>query len=534
MIPGLMQHTPLNIISIITHAATAHPTREVVSRQIDGPNGALGLWRYDYAAVAKRVAQGAHLLGKLGVGDGSVVSSLAWNTHRHFELMFAVPSIGAVLHTANPRLSLEQLAFTINHAGSTVLFHESNMMEQVATLKPLLPNVEHYVVLTAADYDARIAGELEHFDWPTLDENGGAMLCYTSGTTGDPKGVLYSHRSIVLHAMAGALDDAFGVCADDGVLPCSSLYHAGGWGLPHIGAMVGAKFVLPGDKMDGASLSELIINEDVTFATGVPTVWTLYLNHIAQTGVGTGKLKRVMSGGSAVPRVMFETFRDQHNVTVRQLWGMTETSPLGVAASATPALEALGPDAVNDTLLTRQGRRMFGIELKIIDDEGHTLPEDGVAAGAVMVRGPWVLERYYKADNPAGDKDGWFDTGDIGTIDHLGYMRLTDRSKDVIKSGGEWVSSIDIENIAVACPGVKIAAVAGVFHPKWEERPIIVIEAHEGATVTEADMRAYLDGKIVKWWMPDKFIFAPVPLTATGKIDKKVIRERYKDVLREG
>ncbi len=529
MIPGLMQRTPLNIISIINHAVAAHPAREVVSRQIDAP-----LWRYNYGEVAKRVAQGGHLLTSLGIGDGGVVSTLAWNTHRHFELMFAVPSVGAVLHTANPRLALEQIAFTINHAGSTVLFHESNMAELIATLKPRLRNISHYITLNAADYDARIAVAPGVYDWPVLDEDGGAMLCYTSGTTGDPKGVLYSHRSIILHALAGALDDAYGVRADDGVLPCSSLYHAGGWGLPHVGAMVGAKFVLPADKMDAASLSELITTEDITFATGVPTIWTLYLNHIAQTGEGTGRLRRVMIGGSAVPRAMFETFRDQHGVAVRQLWGMTETSPLGVTASLSPALAALGPDAVTEALLTRQGRRVYGLELKIVDDGGARLPEDGIAAGAVMVRGPWVLERYYKADAPAGDADGWFDTGDIGTIDSQGFMRLTDRSKDVIKSGGEWVSSIDIETIAMACPGVKLAAVVGVFHPKWEERPIMVIEPHEGAVVSEADMRAFLADKIVKWWTPDAFIFAAVPLTATGKIDKKVIREANKDALRLG
>jgi fatty-acyl-CoA synthase len=503
--------------------------QQVVSRQIEGP-----VWRYNYAAVAKRVAQGAHLLGDLGIGEGGVVSSLAWNVHRHFELMYAVPCIGAVLHTANPRLSLEQLAFTINHAGSTVLFHDSNTMALVKQLKPLLLNVKHYIVLTANDYDARIAIHPTQYDWPVLDENGGALLCYTSGTTGDPKGVLYSHRSIVLHAMAGALHDAFNVAAFDVVMPCASLYHAGGWGSPFVIPMVGAKYVLPADKMDSASLSTLIIDEGVTFATGVPTIWTGYLKHIAEAGVGTGALKQVTIGGSAVPRAMFEEFRDKYGVAVRQLWGMTETSPLGVSAAATPAVAALSEEDMTDILLTRQGHRVFGLELKIVDEDGNTLPEDGVAAGTVMVRGPWVVQRYFKAKDPATDKDGWFDTGDIGTIDKHGFMRLTDRSKDVIKSGGEWVSSIDIENIAVACPGVKVAAVAGVFHPRWEERPIIVIEAHEGGSVCEADVRDYLRSRIVKWWMPDAFIFAPVPLTATGKIDKKVIRERYKDVLRDG
>ena len=534
MIPGTMQHTPLNISGLLTHAALTHGSRQIVARQIDGPQGDQGLWRYDYAAFAKRVAQGAHLLGKLGINDGGMISSLAWNTHRHMELMYAVPCIGAVLHTANPRLSLEQLAFTINHAGSTVLFHESNMAAQVAQLMPLLPNVKHYIVLNAEDYDARIAQEPEHYDWPILDENGGALLCYTSGTTGDPKGVLYSHRSIVLHAMAQSMDGAFGLTAFDAVMPCSSLYHAGAWGLPYAAPMAGSKIVLPADKFDGASLSSLIIDEGVTVSSGVPTIWTLYLAHIAASGVGTGALARVTIGGSAVPRAMFEEFRDKYGVSVRQLWGMTETSPTGVSAGATPAIAALSDAEMTDILLTRQGHRVFGIELKIVDENGKTLPEDGEAAGTVMVRGPWVIERYYKAETSAVDAEGWLDTGDIGTIDRYGFMRLTDRKKDVIKSGGEWVSSIDIENVAVACPGVKVAAVAGVFHPKWEERPIIVIEAHEDATVTEDDMRAYLSSRIIKWWMPDKFIFATVPLTATGKIDKKVLRERYKDVLLDG
>jgi len=526
MIPGTMQHMPLNISGVLTYAATAYGTREVVARQIDAP-----IWRSDYAGTARRVAQASHMLAKLGVGDGAMVSSLAWNTHRHFELFYAVPGVGAVLHTANPRLSPEQMAYTINHAGSTVLFYEPNMLALVERIRPLLHTVVHTIVLSAADYDARIASEPESYDWPVLDEHGGALLCYTSGTTGDPKGVLYSHRSIVLHAMAQSMEGAFGLSAFDAVMPCSSLYHAGAWGMPFSAAMNGCKFVLPADKMDGASLSEMILNEGVTCSSGVPTIWTLYLAHLANTGQGTGALNRLTIGGSAVPRAMFEEFRDKYGVAVRQLWGMTETSPIGVSAGPTPAIAALGEAAMNDIILTRQGHRVYGIEVKIVDEAGNTLPEDGEAAGTVMVRGPWVIERYFKAEASAVDAEGWLDTGDIGTICPHGFMRLTDRSKDVIKSGGEWVSSIDIENIAVACPGVKVAAVAGVFHPKWEERPIIVIEAHDGATLTEAEVRSFLSPRIIKWWMPDAFIFAPVPLTATGKIDKKVIRERYKDVL---
>jgi len=527
MIPGLMQHTPLNISSLLAHAVNTTPTREVVSRQIDGT-----IWRYTYAAMAKRVAQGAHMLEALGIGEDGIVSSLAWSTHRHLELMHAVPNLGAVLHTANPRLSIEQLAFTINHAGSTILLHDANMAPLVAQLRPHLPNVAHYIILSAEDYDARLAAHPEQYDWPVLDENGGALLCYTSGTTGDPKGVLYSHRSIILHAMGASLNSANGTSAFDTVMPGATLFHAGGWGAPYTCPMNGAKLVLVGDKMDPASLSELILSEGVTAASGVPTIWTLYLAHIAKMGCGVGALKRIAIGGSAVPRAMFEEFRDKYGVEVRQLWGMTETSPTGVSASPLPAIAALGEEVMTDILLTRQGHRVYGIEVKIVDEHGHTLPEDGEAAGSVMVRGPWVVERYYKAENSAVDSEGWLDTGDVATIDTHGYLRLTDRKKDVIKSGGEWVSSIDIENIAIACPGVKLAAVVGVFHPKWEERPIMIIERQDGATVTEADMRSFLSTRIVKWWMPDAFIFAPIPLTATAKYDKKVLRDRYQDVLR--
>jgi fatty-acyl-CoA synthase len=526
-IPGLMQTTPLNIIDLLRHAAVAHPAREIISKQIDAP-----LWRSDYAGTFKRTAQAAHLLGALGVKPGDRVTSLAWNTHRHFELFYAVPGIGAVLHTANPRLPDAHLIYTIVHAESRVLLYDTNMAAIVERLRPRLPHIDTYIELSAADYDARIAPLPDTYDWPVLDENTGSFLCYTSGTTGDPKGVLYSHRSVVLHAFASALPDAFGLSSFDVIMPCSSLYHATAWGLPFGGTLVGAKFVLPSDQFDGASLSALIQAEGVTFSGGVPTIWTLYLEHLARTGESAGSLERLVIGGSAVPRAMAETFHKQYGVKVRQLWGMTETSPIGVSSSPSPAVAVLGEEAMNDILWTRQGRMIFGVEIKIVDEDGADLPHDGVAAGALLVRGPWVVERYYKSAVSALDADGWFDTGDISTIDANGFMRITDRKKDVIKSGGEWISSIDIENAAVGCPGVKIAAVVGVFHPKWEERPILLIEPHDGAAVTAETVRAFLVPQIAKWWLPDAIIVTPVPLTATGKIDKKTIRATHADVLR--
>jgi fatty-acyl-CoA synthase len=524
MLLGLMQDAPLQISSILTHAARAHGEREIVSKLIDEP-----AWRYDWAGCERRSRQAAQMLGTLGIGGGDRVSSLAWNTHRHLELFYAVPGIGAVLHTANPRLSDEQIAFTINHAGSRILFFEANLADLVERLKPLLSAIERYVLL-AAPYEEMIAVEDGKFDWPRFDENAAAFLCYTSGTTGDPKGVLYSHRSIVLHGMAAGLSSAFGFSAFDTIMPCSSMYHATAWGLPFTAAINGCKLVLPGDKMDGGSLSELITAEGVTFSGGVPTIWTMYLAYLESSGQGVGDLKRLVIGGSAVPRAMAETFREKYGVTVLQIWGMTETNPLGVIATPTPLLMAEGEAFATETILTRQGRMQFGIELRIIDDDGHPLAWDGEQAGALQVRGPWVAQSYFP-DLPAANPDGWFDTGDIGTIDRFGFLRLTDRAKDVIKSGGEWISSIDLENAAVGCPGVRIAAVIGVHHPKWEERPLLVIETHEGETLAAEAIRAHLETRIVRWWMPDDILFDTVPLTATGKIDKKALRDRYRDHL---
>ena len=537
MTPGLMQTTPLSTTSILRYAALNHGDREIVSRTLEGP-----LWRYDYAGLARRTEKLAKVLVDLDVKPGDRVATLAWNTHRHLELFYAVPGIGAVLHTVNPRLFEDQIRFILEHAGSTVLFFDATFAEMVGRLAPHLPALTTYVLLTdeahgapgtvgAMCYEALLADQDAGFDWPVVDENAGAVLCYTSGTTGDPKGVLYSHRSIVLHAMAGSLNSAFGFTAHDGILVCTSMFHATAWGLPFMAPINGCKLILPCEKFDGASLHELIEHEDVTFSGGVPTIWTMYLAYLAEHRAKPGKLKTLIIGGSAVPRVMAKTFKETYGVFVTQIWGMTETSPLGVTSTPTPALDALGEEARQEALWTKQGRLQFGIELKIVGEDGVECPRDGQTSGALMVRGPWVLRRYYRGAADVTDAEGWFDTGDISTIDALGYMRITDRTKDVIKSGGEWISSIDIENVAVGCPGVKIAAVIGVAHPKWEERPLLVIEAHAGATVTKDAVLAYLAPHIAKWWTPDDVLFATVPLTATGKIDKKVLRDAYRDHL---
>ena len=527
-----MQSVPLMISGILRHAEVGHPEREIVSRTVDG-----GVWRYDYAGFAERVRRCGNMLRNAGVSPGDLVTSLAWNTHRHMELFFVVPGIGAVLHTANPRLSDDQLAYTINHAGSRVLFHDPNLAGLVDRLRPKLAAVETFVSLDNADpksdgsdecsYERLLAEASPRLEWPLFDENEAAFLCYTSGTTGHPKGVLYSHRSVILHALTAGLSSALGVDAFDCIMPCQSLYHATAWGLPFVAAINGCKLVLPADRFDGAGLHELIRDEGVTLSGGVPTIWTMYLDHLQRAAEDTGSLSRIVIGGSAVPRAMAETFEARYGVQVRQIWGMTETSPLGVLSTPTPKLAAAGPSALENTIWTRQGRRQFGVELKIVDEEGRELPSDGQSAGPVLVRGPWVIERYFRSDQTALDGEGWFITGDIATVDEYGFMRITDRAKDVIKSGGEWISTIDIENAATAYSGVKFAAVVGIFHPKWEERPILIVEAYEGAELTREVMLAHLEQHMPRWWLPDSVIFAAIPMSATGKIDNKGLRERY-------
>lgn len=526
MIPGLMQPRPLLVSTIADYADQAHGKVEIVSRLVDEP-----IWRYDYKGMALRSRKLSQALARLGIAPGDRISSLAWNTHRHMEMFFGTTSVGAVLHTANPRLHEDQLVYTINHAGSRLVFYEASFGPLLAQLRYRLPNVEQYICLSETDaaifYEELIAPETGVLIWPQFDENAGAILCYTSGTTGNPKGVLYSHRSIVLHAMGAALPAALGLTAFDVVMPCSSLYHATAWGLPFVAAIAGSKFVLPADKMDPKSLHELIECEGVTFTGGVPTIWTAYLDWLERSGVTPKELKRVVIAGSAVPKSMAEAFHQKHDVEVLQLWGMTETCPLGVVATPTPQLAKSGDDMMRDTIWSRQGRLQYGVELKIVDEAGMSVPSDGETSGALLVRGPWVIERYYGASETALNEDGWFDTGDVATLDENGFMRITDRAKDVIKSGGEWISSIDLENVAAGASGVKIAAIIGLAHPKWDERPLLIVEPHDGMDISPDAVMEYLRDKVVRWWLPDNIVVAPVPLTATGKIDKKQLRAEY-------
>ena len=537
MLSSMMQ-CPLLISSLLEHATHCHGDTEIVSRTVEG-GANFELHRYTYREASQRAKRLANALTRLGVARGERIGTLAWNGYRHFELYYGVSGMGAVIHTINPRLFAEQITYIANHAEDQYLFFDLSFSPLVEKLAPALMGVKGYVALTdrahmpSANipnllcYEDLLAPESDDLVWPEFDESTPSSLCYTSGTTGNPKGVMYSHRSTVIHTFGAMAADAFCLKAQDVVLPVVPMFHVNAWGLPYICAGVGAKLVLPGAAMDGASLHRLFEEEGVTMSAGVPTVWMGLLNHVKSNGLKFSTFRETIIGGSACPPAMIESFERDYGVTVVHAWGMSEMSPLGTMCRLKGKHLKLSA-AEQFAIKVKQGRPIFGVELEILDGDGKVLPHDGKAFGDLMVRGPWILGHYFKEENTAL-QDGWFATGDVATIDADGFMQITDRSKDVIKSGGEWISSIDLENIAVAHPAVMEAGVIGVAHPKWDERPLLIVVKKKDAEVTKEELLTFFQGKIAKWWMPDDVVFVDqLPHTATGKLLKTKLREDFK------
>ena len=540
---GQMQDWPLLVHKIIDHAATYHGEREVVSRSVEGP-----IHRTNYREIATRSRKVAEVLHRLGIRPGDRVATLAWNGYRHLEIYYATSGSGLVCHTINPRLFPEQIAWIIADAADTVLCFDLSFLPLVEQLHERLHSVRHFVLMAGREHlpahtiipgllshDDLIAAQPEGFDWPDLDEDSACGLCYTSGTTGDPKGALYSHRSTVVHALSAALPDAMALSSRDTILPVVPMFHVNAWGLPYAAALVGARLVLPGPRLDGASLHELFEAEQVTFSAGVPTVWAGLLEHMRVNGLSFSSLKRMLVGGSACPPALMRSFEEQYGVEVIHGWGMTEMSPLGTLSRLKAKHLLLGADE-RHRLLEKQGRSIFGIDMEIVDAAGHPLPWNGVAAGDLVVRGPWVIDRYFGQEQsplmslPDGGR--WFPTGDVATIDADGFMQITDRSKDVIKSGGEWISSIELENIAMAHPAVQEAAVVACRHERWDERPLLVVVRRPGAALSRDELLEFYAGRIAKWQVPDDVVFVDaIPHTATGKVQKLQLRERYRNHL---
>jgi acyl-CoA synthetase (AMP-forming)/AMP-acid ligase II len=536
---GLMMDRPLLVSSLIEYAGRYHGDTEIVTRAVEG-----GIRRSDYAAAERRARQLAKAFARLGVEPGDRVATLAWNTDRHVELYYAISGMGAVCHTINPRLFHDQIRYIVDHAADKIVCLDLTFVPLVEKLASELAPVRHYVVMTdrahmpattlpgALCYEELIAAEGADFAWPDLDENTAAALCYTSGTTGNPKGALFSHRSTVLHAFCVCAAGQIGLSMDDVVLPVVPQFHVNAWGVPYAAAMCGAKLVLPGAALDGASLYEIFEAEQVTISLGVPTVWLALLRHLDANELKFSSLKRTVIGGSAVAPAMIRSFEETYGVRVIHAWGMTEMSPIGTANTLKRKLAAL-PAEERLAVQSKQGRAVFGVDLKIVDAAGVEQPHDGVAKGELLVRGPWVIKGYYEdeaASRAAFDEAGWFRTGDVATIDRDGYLQIVDRIKDVIKSGGEWISSIDVENAAVGHPDIAEAAVIGVPHPRWGERPLLIVVGKQGRAPDKASVMAYLAGCIAKWQLPDDVVVvAELPHTATGKLLKTRLREMFRD-----
>ncbi len=532
---GLMQDWPLLCHRIIDHAAKNHAARPVITRSIEGP-----IHHTNYAEIRARALRVAQRLDRDGIKLGDRVATLAWNTWRHLESWYGILGIGAIYHTINPRLFAEQIIWIVNHAEDRVLMTDLTFLPLLEKIADKLPTIERYIVFTdaahmpattlrnAVPYEEWLAEADGDFVWKEFDENTAAGMCYTSGTTGNPKGVVYSHRSNLLHSMMLLQREVFGLASVDIVLPIVPMFHANSWGLAFGAPMVGSSLVLPGAKLDGASVYEMLNDYKVSFTGAVPTVWLLLLQHLEKSGGTLPYLKRVGIGGSACPRAIIKIFKDKYGVEVTHAWGMTEMSPVGTAGSLKPEYAELDDEAQLD-IKQKQGHTPFGVEMKITDDANREMPWDGKTFGRIKVRGFAVAKAYFK-EGSVIDEFGFFDTGDVGTMDRYGYMQITDRSKDVIKSGGEWISSIDLENLAVGYPKVAEAAVIGVNHPKWGERPLMVIVLKEGQSATKEEILGYLEGKIASWWMPDDVVFvSTIPHTATGKILKTALRDQFKD-----
>jgi acyl-CoA synthetase (AMP-forming)/AMP-acid ligase II len=535
---GLMQDRPLLIQQLIEHAALNHGDTEIVSRRVEGD-----IHRYTYRDARVRAKKVAESLLALGVKPGDRIGTLAWNGYRHFELYYGISGMGAVCHTINPRLFPEQIVYIVNHAEDQLLFVDLNLLPAIEKLLPQLKTVRHVVAMTDRAhlpeecripnllvYEELIGDKPGAYEWPEFDERTASSLCYTSGTTGNPKGVLYHHRSTILHAYAAALPDTLGISARSVILPVVPMFHVNAWGLPYTAALVGAKLVFPGVALDGASLYELFEKERVTFTAGVPTVWLALLNHMQANKLKLSTVKYAVIGGSAAPPAMIETFDREFGVEVLHAWGMSEMSPLGTVNHPKAKHGRLAPKEMLEVRL-KQGRPPFGVDMKIVDDSGKELPRDGKAFGDLLVRGPWITSGYFKGEGgPVLREGGWFATGDVATIDEDGYMQITDRSKDVIKSGGEWISSIDLENAAMAHPGVAEAAVIGITHPKWDERPLLIVHRKPGATFDKKELIDFLAARVAKWWLPDDVQFVEaIPHTATGKILKTRLREDFRN-----